>query len=167
MSLIMFTWNFFHLFANPQWIELNLTSIDSKLLSRCYVTLAPPYLVFWRCYAKPTTSTLATMRICRTFKSSIDSFPLSNIWIVLPNQLPIESCFNESWILCETKDTAAVLWTCLLTSMYKWQDSYLRYLFHLHFTNQSIWDVGNLLLCPRLNENVTPPSQLRLGVDWW
>jgi hypothetical protein len=45
MSLIMFTRHFCHLFANPRWIELNQTSIGSKLFSLCYVTLVPPYLV--------------------------------------------------------------------------------------------------------------------------
>ena len=39
-SLIMFICNFFHLFANPRWTELNQTSIDSKVFSRCYIKIS-------------------------------------------------------------------------------------------------------------------------------
>ena len=121
MSLIMFTWDFSHLFANPQWIKLkNQTSIDLKPLARCYVTLPP--------YVKPITSTLVKLKICRTFTKTRVHYPMCELYYLINNQsnhlsLEVEFC-------AKLKHTAAVMWTTLQTSM----DMILVYIFVSLFT---------------------------------
>jgi hypothetical protein len=90
---------------------------------------APPSLpCFWRCYAKPITSTLVKLKICRTFTKTRFYYPICELYYLINNQsnhvsLEVEYCVKF-------KNTAAVMWTTLQTSM----DMTLDYIFVIFFS---------------------------------
>ncbi len=84
-SLIMFICNFFHLFANPRWTELNQTSIDSKVFSRCYIKISLfPLNTLFKTLLRQTNivniNNIGTMRICRTFTKTLVHYPMCELY---------------------------------------------------------------------------------------
>ena len=82
MTLIMFTRHFSHLFANPQWIELNQTSIDLKLLSRCYHVMSRSPLPTLFLALLRQTDYVNIRKVEDMQDVYQDSFLLSNVWTV-------------------------------------------------------------------------------------
>ena len=75
----------------------------------------PSLSCFWRCYVKSITSTLVKLKICRSFTKIFAHYSICELYYLINNQSNHVSL--EVKYYAEQKNTAAVMWTTLQTSM--------------------------------------------------
>ena len=91
----------------------NVNRLETLVSLLCH---APPSLsCYRRCYVKSITSTLVKLKICRTFTKTLVHYPICELRYPINKQsnhvsLEVEYCVK-------LKNTAAVMWTTLQTSM--------------------------------------------------